>query len=75
MKRRLLTPLMENITDTAIISCLGDLRTGAPARVAMSASPVASITRLAKITSRPALLSVKTPRMVPFSMTGATPRR
>ena len=30
MKRRLLTPLIENMTDTAIISSFGDLRTGAP---------------------------------------------
>jgi len=30
MKSFLLTPLIENMTDTAIISSLGDLRTGAP---------------------------------------------
>ena len=75
MKRCLLTPLMENMTDAAIISSLGDLCTGAPAREAMSASPVASITRLARIASRPALLSVMTPRIAPFSMIGATPSR
>src|ERR1035438_3340954 len=75
MKRRLSTPLMENMTEAAIISFLGDLCTGAPARVAMSASPVASITRPARIASRPALLSVMTPRIAPFSMIGATHRR
>ena len=41
----------------------------------MSASPVASITRLARIASRPALLSVITPRISPPSMIGATPSR
>src|ERR1700722_19637236 len=75
MKRRLLTPDMENMTDTASIFSFGVLRTGAPARVAMSASPVASMTRLARIASRPALLSVMTPQIAPFSMMGATPRR
>jgi hypothetical protein len=47
MKRRLSTPDIENMTDTASIFSFGVLRTGAPARVAMSASPVASMTRLA----------------------------
>src|ERR1019366_1322096 len=71
MKRRLLIPLMENMTEAAIISFLGDLCTGAPARVAMSASPVASITRPARIASRPALLSVMTPRIARHSRLGS----
>ena len=41
----------------------------------MSASPVASTTRFARIASRPDLLSVMTPRMAPPSTIGATPRR
>jgi hypothetical protein len=61
MKRFLLTPDMENMTDTAIIFSFGVLCVGAPARKAMSASPVASMTRLARMASRPALLSVMTP--------------
>src|SRR5450759_45315 len=75
MKRFLLTPDIENITDAAIIFSRGVLWYGAPARAAMSASPVASMTRLARIASRPALLSVITPQMAPFSRIGATHRR
>ena len=65
MKRRLLTPVIENMTDADIISSRGVLRTGAPARAATSASPVQSTTRCARIASRPALLSVMTPRIAP----------
>ena len=70
MKRCLLTPLIENMTDTDIISSRGVLRVGAPARAATSASPVASTTRAARIASRPALLSTMTPRMAPSSHDG-----
>ena len=42
----------------------GVLWTGAPARVATSASPVASMTRRARIASRPALDSVTMPMIV-----------
>ncbi len=75
MKRCLLTPVIENMTDTDIISSRGVLRTFAPARVATSASPVPSITRLARIASRPALLSVMMPRISPASTIGATKLR
>ena len=61
MKRRLFTPVIENITDADIISSRGVLWTGAPARATTSASPVASTTRRARFASRPALLSVITP--------------
>ena len=75
MKRRLLTPVIENITDAAIICSRGVFRVGAPARMATSASPVASMTRLARIASRPDLLSVITPRITPSLTIGATNRR
>ena len=55
-----------------IISSTGVLRQGAPARKAMSASPVASITRFASTAWRPDLLSVITPWMAPPSRMGAT---
>ena len=55
MNRRLLTPVIENMTEADSISSLGVLRYGAPARAATSASPVASTTRPARIASRPGL--------------------
>ena len=55
MKARLSTPAQWNITDGRHhLLAVGVLCVGAPARWAMSASPVASITRLARIASRPA---------------------
>ena len=48
------TPARWNMTDAACISSTGVLTVGAPARCATSASPVASITRSARIASRPA---------------------
>ena len=75
MNRVLFTPHIENMTETDIISSTGCICVGAPARWAMSASPVASITRLARIASRPALLSTITPRIILPSMMGATHNR
>ena len=63
MKRCLFTPLIENMTDTDIISSRGVLRVGAPARRDVRVTPVASTTRAARIASRPALLSTTTPRI------------
>ena len=56
------TPARWNMTDAASMSSRGVACVGAPARKAMSASPVASITRLPRTASRPALDSVTTPR-------------
>ena len=57
------------------MSSFACLMVGAPARNATSASPVASMTRAAKIASRPALLSTMTPMIRLPSIMGATNRR
>jgi len=69
------TPATWNITDAACISSTGVVTVGAPARCATSASPVASITRRARIASRPAFDSTTTPAIRSPSITGATKRR
>ena len=51
------------------------MKVGAPARWATSASPVASITRRARMASRPAFDSVTMPTIASPSSTGATNRR
>jgi len=66
------TPARWNITDAACIASTGVATVGAPARWATSASPVASITRRARIASRPALDSTITPAIASPSITGAT---
>ena len=63
------------MTEQESISSFGVIRYGAPARTATSASPLASTTRFARIASRPALLSVMTPRTTPPSRIGATQSR
>ena len=69
-KAALSTPARWNMTDAACICSTGVLTVGAPARCATSASPVASITRRARIASRPALDSTTTPTIASPSMTG-----
>ena len=68
-------PAHENITVTPMLRAGGVVSHGAPARSAMSASPVASMTRRASTARRPDLLSVMTPVTCPDSTMGCTARQ
>ena len=61
-KASLFTPAHENMTVTESISSLGVFSIGTRARWAISASPVASMMRLARIAWRPDLLCTMIPR-------------
>ncbi len=65
-------PLQPKLTVTPSRVSLGSMRNGAPARAATSPSPVASMTRFARIAWRPDLLSVITPVIEPSSTITST---